>query len=344
MRQSFGRVGVRRGGLFAAVPAWAGIVMVGAGLAASSAMAAAAWAPDKSVELVVPSGTGGGNDKTVRVMQQLIQQNKLVSVPISVLNKPGGGQAVTYAYLRQHAGDGHVLASATMNMLTNRIMGTNPLSYRDLTPVVQLTRYYLTFVVRADSPIQSFKDVEARLRADPQSLAFGISSGAFPAVTTAMVGVAIGIEPKRLKRVVFRSGGEIMTALLGGHVDLVAGASASVLPHHRSGKIRIIGVTAPQRLPGAFAEVPTIKEQGVNVVSANWYNLVGPPGLSADQVGYWEGVFEKVTATEEWKQEIERNVWQDSFLKGRDLLRGLQEQEQQLYEVLNAMGQAKQKP
>jgi putative tricarboxylic transport membrane protein len=344
MKQSCGRVGDRRGGLFAAVPAWAGIVMVGAGLVASSATAAAAWAPDKTVELVVPSGTGGGNDKTVRVMQQLIQQKKLASVPMTVLNKPGGGQAVTYAYLKQHAGDGHVLASATMNMLTNRIMGTNPLSYRDLTPVVQLTRYYLTFAVRADSPIRTFKDVEARLKSDPQTITFGISSGAFPAITTGMVGVALGIEPRQVKRVVFRSGGEIMTALLGGHVDIVAGASASVLPHHQSGKIRIIGVTAPQRLGGPFAEVPTIKEQGVNVVSANWYNLVGPPGMSADQVAYWEDVFEKATATEEWKKEVARNVWQDSFVKGKALMQALQEQEQQLFEVLSAMGQAKQKP
>lgn len=307
----------------------------------AGAAAAPAWTPGKPVELVVPSGTGGGNDRTVRVMQKLIQQNGLVDVPMSVLNKPGGGQAVTYAYLRQRAADGHVLASATMNMLTNRIMGTNPLSYRDLTPVVQLTRYYLTFVVRADSPIQSFRDVVARLKSDPQSLTFGISSGAFPAITTGMVGVALGMDPGKVKRVVFRGGGEIMTALLGGHVDVVAGASASVLPHHRSGKIRILGVTAPQRLGGAFAEVPTIKEQGVNVVSANWYNLVAPPGVSEAEIRFWEGVFEKVTATGAWKKEIERNVWQDSFLKGGELMRALQEQEKELSDVLTAMGLAK---
>lgn len=338
MQRQAGRNAGSRGRLFA------GIVALGAGFVVSSAMAASAWAPDRTVELVVPSGTGGGNDKTMRVMQQLVQQNKLINFPMTVINKPGGGQAVTYAYLTQHAGDGNVLASATMNMLTNRIMGTNALGYRDLTPIAQLTRYYLAFVVKADSPIRTFKDVEARLKADPQSLSFGISSGAFPAITTGMVGKAIGIDPGKVKRVVFRGGGEIMTALLGGHVDIVAGASASVLPHHKSGKIRIIGVTAPQRLGGAFAEVPTIREQGVNVVSANWYNLVGPPGLTADQVGYWEGIIGKVTATPEWKQEIERNVWQDAFLTGKALLSALQEQEKELTEILQAMGQVKRKP
>jgi len=343
MKQRFDRInGLGRG--LSAVRAGAGVLGVAAILMVPNAMAASAWGPEKPVELVVPSGTGGGNDKTVRVMQKLIQQNKLIDVPIAVINKPGGGQAVTYAYLKQHAGDGHMLASATMNMLTNRIMGTNPLSYRDLTPVVQLTRYYLTYVVRTDSPLQTFKDVEARLKSDPQSLTFGISSGAFPAITTGMVGVAVGVEPRKVKRVVFRGGGEIMSALLGGHVDIVAGASASVLPHFRSGKIRILGVTAPQRLGGAFAEVPTVREQGVNVVSANWYNLVGPPGLSAAQVGFWEGIFEKVTAMPEWKKEIERNVWQDSFVTGKDLMRALQEQEKQLAEVLSAMGQAKNMP
>ena len=343
MRQSFDRIGCMRAGLLAAVPAWAGIVMLGASFVAPGALAQA-WAPERAVEFVVPSGPGGGNDVTLRVMQQLLQQRKWVNVPVTVLNKPGGGQAVTYAYLGQRPGDGHFLASATMNMLTNRIMGTNPVSYRDLTPIVQLTRYYLTFVVRAESPIQTFKDVEARLRADPQSVTFGISTGAFPAITTGMVGVALGIEPKYVKRVVFRGGGEVMSSLLGGHVDVVAGASASVLPHARSGKIRIIGVSAPQRLGGPFAEVPTIKEQGVNVVSSNWYNLVGPPGLTAAQVGYWESIFEKVTATEEWKKELARNVWEDVFLKGPELTRALQEQEKELAAVLKAMGQAKQMP
>ena len=311
-------------------------------LGASGAMAASAWTPSKPVELVVPSGTGGGNDVTMRMMQKLIQGNKLVGSPITVINKPGGGQAVTYAYLVQQAGDPHVLASATMNMLTNRIMGTNPLSYRDLTPIVQLTRYYLTFVVKADSPIKSFKDVAARLKADPQSLTFGVSSGAFPSITVGMVGMATGTAPGKMKRVVFKGGSDVMTNLLGGHVDLVAAAPSSMLPHLASGTVRIIGVSAPQRLGGAFAQVPTIREQGVDVVSANWYNIVAAPKLAAGEVSFWESVFEKTTATPEWKKEIERNVWDDSFVKGKALASALQEQEKQLTDVLRAMGQAKQ--
>jgi putative tricarboxylic transport membrane protein len=322
----------------------AALVIAGLGLTlpASSARAAAAWSPSKPVELVVPSGTGGGNDVTMRMMQKLIQGNKLVDVPMTVINKPGGGQAVTYSYLVQHAGDPHVLASATMNMLTNRIMGTNALSYRDLTPIVQLTRYYLTFVVKADSPIKTFKDVAARLKADPQSVIFGVSSGAFPSITVGMVGVATGAAPGKMKRVVFKGGSDVMTALLGGHVDLVAAAPSSMLPHLQAGTVRIIGVSAPQRLGGAFAQVPTIREQGVDVVSANWYNVVAAPKLAAAEVAFWENLFEKVTAMPEWKKEIERNVWDDSFVKGKELLRALQEQEKQLTEVLRAMGQAKQ--
>ncbi len=337
MKRPFDRVRGGRGGLFAAV------VVLGMGIAAPGALAQA-WAPERAAEFVVPSGPGGGNDLTLRVMQKLLQERKWVSVPVSVVNKPGGGQAVTYAYLGQRSGDGHFLASATMNMLTNRIMGSNPLSYRDLTPVAQLTRYYLTFVVKADSPIQSFKEVAARLKADPQSVTFGVSSGAFPAITVGMVGMAAGAEPARMKRVVFRGGGDVMTALLGGHVEIVAAAPSSMLPHHEAGTVRIIAISSPRRLAGAFAKVPTLREQGVDVVSANWYNLVGPPKMAPGPVAFWESVFEKAAATEEWKKEIERNVWDDSFLKGRELLRALQEQEQQLYEVLNAMGQAKQKP
>ena len=335
MRAAEASRAAHRGACFA----W--IVMLGAFLIGANTVAAADWAPAKPIELLVPSGTGGGNDRIMRVMQQLIQKSDLMGVPMTVINKPGGGQAITYAYLVQRAGDGHYVASATMNMLTNRLMGTNPLSYRDLTPLVQLTRYYLVFAVRADSPIKSFKDVAARLKADAASLSIGVSSGAFPSITTAMVAVASGADPVKLRRVVFRSGGEIMTAVLGGHVDMVAGAPTSVLTQYKSGAVRIIGVTSPQRLSGAFAEIPTIGEQGVDVVSANWYNLVGPPKLPAAQIAYWENVFEKVTRTPEWKQEIERNIWDNAFLKGKDLIAALQAQEKQLAQVLSAMGQAK---
>jgi putative tricarboxylic transport membrane protein len=336
------RANEKRGRPSAGAVACAGLLALGAGPAAPEAAAASAWAPARPVELVVPSGTGGGNDRIARLMQQLMQQNKLVNVAATVVNKPGGGQAVTYAYLQQQAGDGHVLATATMNMLTNRIMGSNPLSYRDLTPIVQLTRYYLVFAVRADSPIRTFRDVTARLKSDPQSLAFGVSSGAFPPITVGMVGAASGVAPGKLKRVVFRSGGEVMTAILGGHVDIVAAAPTSILAQHRAGTVRIIGVTSPRRLGGAFAEVPTIREQGVDVVSANWYNIVAPPKVPAAQVAFWEGVFEKAVATPEWRKEIEDNAWDDSFLKGRELMKALQEQEKQLEEVLRAMGMAKQ--
>ena len=211
-----------------------------------------------------------------------------------------------------------------------------------IAPVVQLASYNLTFAVKADSPIKSFKDVEARLKADPQSVIFGVSTGAFPSITTAMVAVSIGIDPGKIKKVVFKGGGDVMTALLGGHVDLVPAAPTSVLPQHKAGTVRILGVTAPRRLGGAFAEIPTLREQGVDVVSSNWYNLVGPPGLSPAQVAFWSSVFEKATATPEWKQEVARNIWDDSFLKGEDLMQALQKQEKELAKVLSSMGLAKQ--
>jgi len=310
-------------------------------IGAPSAMAASTWRPDKAVEFIVPSGPGGGNDRIVRTANQLMQQLKLVDVQSAVLNKPGGGQSVSYAYLSQHAGDGHFLGAATLNLLTNRITGTNPLGYRDVTPIVQLARYYLSFAVRADSPIKSFKDVVARLKADPASVSFSSAGGAFASITINLVGSASGVDASKLKTVVFRSGGEAMTALLGGHVDIVAAAPSGIVPHLKAGTARVIGVTAPKRLGTDFSDVPTLTEQGVNVVSANWYNVIGPPGLSASQVAYGEDVFGQLTASAEWKRELQRDIWEDSFLKSRDLLRSLQEQEGQIADVLRAMGLAK---
>lgn len=127
-------------------------------VATSISASAAQWKAEKAVELIVPSGPGGANDIMARTIQKVLQSRRLVEAPITVVNKAGGGEAVAYSYLNQHPKDGHYLSVASVNLLTNRITGSHPLSFTDVTPVALTSTEYLLFVVRSDSPVKSGKD------------------------------------------------------------------------------------------------------------------------------------------------------------------------------------------
>jgi putative tricarboxylic transport membrane protein len=146
---------------------------------------------------------------------------------------------------------------------------------------------------------------------------------------------------KKLKVVVFGSGGESMTALLGGHVALVVTPSANAIPHLKSGKMRVLAIASPARLEGALAVVPTWKEQGEDIIVANWRPVIGPKGLTAQQVAYWEEVFARVTRSEEWKTEVARSGSVSHYMNGRELSAYFDQQYAQFRAVLGDLGLAK---
>lgn len=136
-------------------------------------------------------------------------------------------------------------------------------------------------------------------------------------------------------------GGEAITALLGGHVDLIASAANNVVGHVAAGKIRVIGITAPQRLGGAFAVVPTWREQGVDTVVNNWRMVAGPKGMAQPQIDYWESVLAKLVDTEEWKKDLEQNVFENIFMKSPEASRYLKSQYDEFRTVLVEVGMVK---
>ena len=249
--------------------------------------------PRKPIEIVAPSGPGGTTDRTARVVARILTQHKLVDVPVNVVNKPGGSGTIGLNYVNQHPGDGHYIIIATTGSITNHIMGLIPYNHTGFTPLAMLFDEYLAVNVRADSPIKSGRDLIDRLRKDPQSASFGVSTSIGGANhTTLMVALrAGGVDIKRVKTAVFQGGAESTIALLGGHVDVINTAPGNMVAHFRTGKLRPLAVSAPQRLGGVFSTVPTWKEQGVNAVSSSWRGLMGPRGMTPEQIAYWDRVF-----------------------------------------------------
>lgn len=304
----------------------------------------AAWKPVRSVEIIVGVGPGGGIDRTARLIQKILQEQRLIDVTATVVNKPGGGGAIAQAYLNQHAGDAHLWGITATSLLTNHITGKSTFGYRDFTPVAMLSDEYLGFLVPQDSPLKDGKDLLNALKTDPESLPIGIATAAGNTnhIAAGLAATAAGGDVKKLRVVVFSSGGQAMTALLGGHVSLVVTPSANAIRHLQSGKMRVLAVASPARLEGALAVVPTWKEQGQDIVVANWRPVVGPKDWSAPQVAYWEDVFARLTRSDEWKQEIARTGSVNHYMNSRELAKYFEAQYAQFQTVLTALGLARQ--
>src|SRR4051812_15293517 len=275
--------------------------------AIASGAAFAQWKPEKAVEIIVGTGAGGGQDKTGRTLAHMLTEKRFIETPVNVVNKPGGGGAVGWAYLNQHAGDAHYVEIANTTLLTNKISGRGAVGYTDITPLAMLYSESVALSVRTESPLMTGKDLVERLRKDAASVSasVGSSAGGPNHIAFALIAKAAGGDVKKLKTVVFQGGGEAVTATLGGHVDVISSAANNVIPFLAAGKMRVLGVTAPQRLPGALANVPTWKEQGIDVHITNWRLLAGPKGLTPGQIAYWDGVVARLVKTDEWKKDLD---------------------------------------
>lgn len=275
-----------------------------------------AWQPDKPVEIVVPTTPGGGIDRSARLLQKILQEGGLVNVPVTVVNKPGGGGAVSLVYLNQHAGDAHFLAINSPNSIANDLNGRGTVKYRDVTPLANLFSEYTVVAVRADSPLRNGQDFIDRLRKDPAALAVATPTtlGSVNHLSFALVAKAGGIDPRKLKAVVLGSGGDAVTALLGGHIDAHTGTPSSVVRMVQAGKVRVLGILAPKRIGGPYAGTPTWTEQGFRAVMDTWRGVIGPKGLTAAQIAFWDGVLAKAVATDTWKQALEQNTWEPNYL------------------------------
>jgi putative tricarboxylic transport membrane protein len=305
--------------------------------------AIAQWKPEKNIEIIVGTGAGGGQDKTARTVQHLLTDKRLIEAPVTVVNKPGGGGAVGWAYLNQHAGDGHYVMVGTTTLLTTQITGRSAIGFIDITPLAMLLSESVALSVRQESPLRTGKDLLERLKKDASSVSASIGSsvGGPNHIAFALIAMAAGGDVKKLKTVVFQGGGEAITATLGGHVDLISSAANNVIPFIAAGKMRVLGITSPQRLTGALANVPTWKEQGIDVRITNWRMLAGPKGMTAAQVAYWDGVLAKLVKTDEWKKDLDNNVFENTYMNSDETRRYLKAQYDQFHTALSEVGLAK---
>jgi putative tricarboxylic transport membrane protein len=198
--------------------------------------------------------------------------------------------------------------------------------------------------VLADSPIKSGRDLAERLKKDPASLSVSIGTafGNATHISYALAMKAAGVEIRKLKTVVFNSGGDAMTALLGGHVDAMASAPSTLLQHIKAGKVRMLAVVAPQRLSGDFAAIPTWKELGINATFELWRGLAGPKGMSRAQIQFWDDALGKMVKTEEWRKQLAQFDMEDVYRGSAETARYWKAEHEEVKGVLTELGLVKQ--
>lgn len=221
--------------------------------------------------------------------------------------------------------------------------GNSPYGYKDTTPLAQLTRDYGAIVVRADSEFQTLTDVLDAVKADPTTVTF--AGGSAPGSMDHLVGILpafeYGIDPKSVKYVSYDGGGEAVAALLGDNADVIATDASTIGEYMKSGDVRVLAISAPERLEGELSEIPTFKEEGIDTEFTIWRGIFGPKNMSDNAYKYWSEKLEEMSNSDEWKQELEQNGWQSEYKNGEDFEEYLKNQEELIVELLTALDMQK---
>ena len=306
-----------------------------------SSVLAAAWKPDKPIEFVVQAAAGGGSDIMARSIAKVLADEKIITVPINVVNKPGGSGAVAYSYIdSRKKGDPHVVATMTGGYITTPVQGQSPVSYKNFTNFAILCVEDYVGVVRADSPYKSLKDLIAAAKQKPNGIRVG---GSGPASSDAIIRNRLEKAAKvKLNFIVFQSGGEVNAALLGGNVDFASPNPSEATQLVKAGRLRPLAMFSQERL-AKWKDVPTAKEQGIDVTLDQFRGLAGASGLTKEQNQFWENAMVKLSQSAGFKKYLDDNGLRPLLKVGGEADKYLAEQTKFYTEILTELGMIKKK-
>lgn len=286
-----------------------------AAMVAAGALPQAAWA-NTAIKMMIPANPGGGWDGTGRALGEALRDAG-VATSVNFENKGGAAGAIGLAqFFNASKGDPNAIMVMGAVMLGGIITGKPPVSVTQLTPVARLTTEYNVFVLPANSPLQTMKDVVEQLKKDPGSVKWGGGSrGSTEHIAAAQIAQAVGVPAARINYVPFRGGGEAVAAILGGNVTVGGSGFSEFQPYIESGKMRAIGITSGQRVKGI--DVPTLKEQGIDVEIGNWRGVYGAAGITQAQRDELTNRIVKATKSKAWQDALAKNNWTPALLTGK---------------------------
>ena len=303
-------------------------------LVASSALA------QQELKIMAPAGPGGGWDAAARSIQQILTQTGLAK-SVQVTNVTGACGTIGLAQFVNNAkGDPSQLMVNGITMVGAILTNKAPVSLDQVTPIARLTGDPLVIVVPANSPHKTVQDLAAAVKADPAKVSWaGGSAGGADHILAALVTKAAGSDPAKVNYVAFSGGGEALAAMLGGKVTAGISGYGEFESQIKAGKLRALAISSGKRLAGA--DVPTLKEQGLEVEVVNWRALMGAPGLSAEQRKSLTDKVEKMVKSKEWAELIKARGWEDYYLAGEPFTAFLKVEQGRVGDVLRSVGLVK---
>ncbi len=272
-----------------------------------------AWAPQKQVTLLAVAGAGGGLDMVARTVAKIFDQKKIVTQPIIVENKPGGGQVTgTVSFATQDGKNDHKLMIASTPFILNYIKkdGNSPIGPDQIYPLALLQEDYGIIAVRADSKYNTLKELFDAAKANPASVQFcgGGAPGTWDHLNSVLLARKAGVDIKAMKYNTYDGGGEALTALLGGNADALTSDVSSIKQYVQAGRVRVLGVSSAARITDdeVMKNIPTYKEQGFDVVTTNWRGIFAGKDVPEAAKKYWSEKVGELCNTQEWKDELKK--------------------------------------
>ena len=327
----------------------AGLMAFAAGIAAMPQTASAqGWEPSKTVEFIVPAGTGGGADQMARIVQSIIAKHNLMKQSMVVVNKAGGAGSEGFLDVKGAKGDPYKIIITLSNLFTTPLAQDTPFNWRDLTPVQMLALDQFVLWVNADTPYKTSKDYIDAGKARAGDPAKRFKMGGTGAKQEDQI-ITVAIEQRtgiKFTYIPYKGGGEVAVQLVGKHVDSTVNNPIEAVAQWRGGKLRPLCVFDPKRMPYtakvtgtmAWSDIPTCKEQGLDVDYLMLRGIFMPGGVTPDQVNYYVGVFKKVMDTPEWKTFMEQGAFNQTALVGKEYADWVSREEARHIALMKAAG------
>jgi putative tricarboxylic transport membrane protein len=310
-----------------------------AALALGAVVGAPALADVDRLDLIAPANPGGGWDQTARAMQTVLQDEGLVG-RVQVQNVPGAGGTIGLAqFVTTEAGKGDAVLVAGQTLQGAVITNKAAVTLDQVTPLARIVGEYEVVVVPVDSPIQTIDDLVAKLKEDPAAVSWGAGSvGSTDHILAGLIMKAVGADLSKLNYIAHSGGGEALASILGGHVTVGISGYGEFGPQVDAGKLRALAVSSEERLPGV--DIPTLKEQGIDVAFYNWRGLFAAPDIPAEDLEALSGAIEGMVASQAWKDILAERQWTDLYLPADEFATFLAEDREIMQGILTDLGLA----
>lgn len=319
------------------------LILSAIAIAASAGTAFAAY-PSKNFECVAPAGPGGGWDTTIRMAAKILTENKIITTAMPVVNKPGGGGGVGLTYMQRKKGDPYSLVVYSPPLILINLTGQSKLGYKDVTPIAMVMNDYGAFGVPKNSRFKNIKEVFEAMKKDPKSVKVGGTSslGSMDHIQFLVAAKAAGVKDLKSIQYIAFQGGEGLASLLGGHIDILSTGMTELAGPKESGDIKVLALTAPKRIAsGTLADVPTLKEAGIDGEYVVWRGIFGAPKMPEAERKFMENALKKMTETPAWKEFCSRNGLVNVFMGSSEFSAFLDKSNNETKALLSEIGMLK---